>query len=788
VDLRGFVCWLIVVSTAGACSTTDPARSSDAPHPTEASGDDSAPDTPTDVIYETDAYTIESNRLTQGNTEVIAESPERLVRMRPDASDAWEASRDVSQFPSYTSDQPLVDALYRMSLEELLLDIREDGALMAGKKWEGIWTRDISYAALLSLALLAPEATEKSLRAKVDDGRIVQDTGTGGSWPVSTDRVTWALAAWELYTVTGDREWLEDAYGIIERSVRADLENVYDERYGLFRGESSFLDWREQSYPSWMSPRDIYVSLNLATNAVYARTFDILAEMAERLDNPHETWRDLADRTAEAIDDHLWQPERGYYAQYLYGRHHLRRSPRSETLGASLTILFDVASEQRARTMTESLPTLVWGPPCFYPQISEIPSYHNDGIWPFVVSYWTWASAEAGNVLSVQHGLGSLYRASALFLTNKENMVASTGRPEGTELNSDRQLWSVAGNLATVYRVFFGMTPTPEAIELDPLVPRPYGGTRRIEGLAYRGATWTVELVGYGTEVASVTRDGEPVEKPRMPADLEGEHSLTIELAGRPDRRDDVAVELTDPNLDDDGDETSSETDDDSRGINLVDNRFSPNTPEVTLEGETLEWSAVDGADEYAVLENGREVVTRGETSHEVSDPGPFAEYQVVAVGDEGTRSFASEPVTRAEDIVRVPADPEQNAGDGDASSGWTELTSEVGDRLELEVDVPNDGTYLVDVHYANGHGPIDTDNKCAIRTLHVDGEAAGPVVMPQRGDEAWDDFGYSNAVQTPLESGTHTLALVYEPEDVNMNHEVNSARVDHIRLTRFGD
>ena len=39
-----------------------------------------------------------------------------------------------------------------------------------------------------------------SLRRKVDPlGRIVQDTGSGGAWPVSTDRMVWLLAAWEVY-------------------------------------------------------------------------------------------------------------------------------------------------------------------------------------------------------------------------------------------------------------------------------------------------------------------------------------------------------------------------------------------------------------------------------------------------------------------------------------------------------------------------------------------------------------------------------------------------------------
>ncbi len=36
----------------------------------------------------------------------------------------------------------------------------------------------------------------KSLLRKVDPtGRIIQDTGTGGAYPCSTDRMIWAVAA-----------------------------------------------------------------------------------------------------------------------------------------------------------------------------------------------------------------------------------------------------------------------------------------------------------------------------------------------------------------------------------------------------------------------------------------------------------------------------------------------------------------------------------------------------------------------------------------------------------------
>ncbi len=81
-----------------------------------------------------------------------------------------------------------------------------------GEKWHYVWTRDLSYAADLGLAMLDPLRVMNSLDFKLstlragvvkapqvagsDDGlQIIQDTGSGGSWPVSTDRVSWAFGA-----------------------------------------------------------------------------------------------------------------------------------------------------------------------------------------------------------------------------------------------------------------------------------------------------------------------------------------------------------------------------------------------------------------------------------------------------------------------------------------------------------------------------------------------------------------------------------------------------------------
>ena len=132
-------------------------------------------------------------------------------------------------------------------------------------------------------------------------------------------------------------------------------------------------------------------------------------------------------------------------------------SPRAEGLGEALAIIYGDATPAEQSTLVRQRPALPFGTPTFWPFIPGERFYHNATIWPFVTAYGAWAAANAGNTAAVTRGLDDATRTAALFLTNKENMVAATGHYEGTALNSDRQLWSVAGTLAGTYRLLLGM-------------------------------------------------------------------------------------------------------------------------------------------------------------------------------------------------------------------------------------------------------------------------------------------------------------------------------------------
>ncbi|GAA4299820.1 glycogen debranching protein [Nibribacter koreensis] len=672
----------------------------------------------------------------------------------------WKLNKDISRLPQFSSSHVLLDALYNMSLEESMLDIRPDQTFMAGAKWDGVWTRDISYSIVLALAAIHPEISKNSLLRKVKDGRIIQDTGTGGSWPISSDRMTWALAAWEVYVVTGDQNWLQQAFAIIKKSAEEDLLTVQDPKTGLMRGESSFLDWRKQTYPLWMQPVDIYESLNLGTNAVHYQTYRILEQMAQRLGQPSQQYSQLANLIKQGINEKLWSEEHKYYGQYLYGRLHVSLSPKAEALGEALTILYGIADGERQTQVLNNTPQTNYGIPSIYPYIPEIPPYHNNSMWPFVQAYWTWAAAEAGHTAKVSESMSALYRAAALFLTNKENLVATTGDYKGTEINSDRQLWSVAGNLAMVYRVFFGMKFEQDKLVFKPVVPANFAGKKTLTNFPFRKAVLNIKLEGHGTQLKEVYLDGKRLENAEVPASLTGQHTLRMILAGD--------LGTTSPSK-------------------MVEHLFSPTTPQITYKNGVVSWPSVSQAASYKVLYNGKESETKNTTFAIVTGNQIIpTELQVKAVDKNGTESFLSEPLRIDRSIVvelETTISSKAHNAAGFTGKGYTEIKKGQAPFM-FKVQVNENGYYALDFRYANGSGPINTDNKASIRSLAVNGKRIGAMVFPQRGFDEWSNWGYSNAQQLYLPKGIHTFTLSLEASDENMNGDVNEALLDHLRLT----
>ena len=720
-------------------------------------------------LYTSPEYTLYPDRVEQGKmrAEYLSDTHLRsnygdTIHDDRDPRTEWEMASDIPAGPEYRSEQPLVDALFNLAKEEAHRNVEKDGTLRTGAKWSGVWTRDVSYSALLAFAIHNPEAVKTSLRDKVRRGRIVQDTGSGGAWPVSSDRTTWVLAAWEVYQVTGERAWLEEIFPIVAATLADDRKTLVDPETGLYRGESSFLDWREQTYPRWMDNADIYESLCLGTNAVHYRAHEIAGKMADLLGKEAEDFTEVAATLKAAINDRLWLLDKGYYGQYLYGRDHMLVSPRFEALGEALCILFGVADAQQAASIVERSPLTPYGVSCIYPQIPDMPPYHNNGIWPFVQGFWNLAAAKTGNGTALEHGLAAIYRSAGLYLSNYENMVAESGGVMGTEINSHRMLWSIAANLAMVYRVFMGMEFRADGLYFAPSVPESYAGSRTLMGFRYRGATLDITVNGHGQRVKSITVNGERVAVAFVPAGATGRITVDIELEND-------AFPYSD--------------------VTRVDNQSSLPTLWAGRVGDTLQWSRVVGATQYHVYRN-EELFHQTSDNKCTVDPSAYASYQVAGVDADGHEAFASEPVI-VTPVVHIfqaegyaPAAKVSEKCEHYTGKGFVELTLSENREVNWDIAIDRPGTYLVDFRFANGSGPVNTDNKCAIRSLTVNGAYAGAVVFPQRGKDDWSKWGHSNAHRVTLQKGKNRLRLHFEEWNHNMDGEVNRAFIDYLRLT----
>lgn len=740
-----------------------------------------------DIVVATEAYTWKGDTLYQDEFKAWAENAYEIhstYKGRPGyfmpIDQIWKKKNDLSEYPVVSGGNPLLEAVYNMGLDEMVNAVEPDTTLRTGKEWAGVWTRDVSYSIILSMAALQPEASMISLLKKInEEGQIIQDTGSGGAWPISTDRMIWTVAAWEIYKVTGDKKWLEKVYPVVVNSIAKDAQTVISEN-GLVKGETSFIDWREQSYPRWMQTVDISQSEAMGTNVLYAAALNCASEMAEVLGKQKEAaeFKKASEELASKINSTFWMDDKGYYGMYTYGRDNLILNPRAETLGESLAILYDIAPADRQKSISENNPITKYGPAIFYPQIADIPNYHNNALWPFVASYWTLAQAKAGNEQGVLEGIGSVVRPAALFATNKENFNLDNG-DIFTELNSSNMLWSLSGNLALTNQLLFGIHFEKDGLRISPFVPEALSGERTISNFPYRGSKINLTVTGFGNKISKMTINGKPYDfekNPVIPAKmLSGNVNIKVDMNNQPI-----------PPM----------------KLNRVANSKAPLTPitwmefDETLPSEALQtgkpnllvWNPIEYIAEYKVLKDGKEVGRTRQTSYAATEPG---EWQVIGVSTEGVESFASEPrsnrpsqfidfeeesVTAISPEISYPSDKIE----GFHGKGFVE-TDKSNASVVRTVTIPHDGIYSISYRYSNGNGPVNTENKAAIRSLYVDGKDVGTIVMPQRGVANWNDWGKSNSIKVKLTEGEHTIVLKYNPEDQNMNLKTNHALIDGI-------
>ena len=405
---------------------------------------------------------------------------------------------------------PLFDGLFAMAQDDLGRDSVtsiKDGAFDHGRpmpchcfetgaNWHYVWTRDLSYAVDLGLWRFDPARARNGLEFKLSGVRTknapqglypMQDTGSGGSWPISTDRIVWFLGARHLLD---DRAFADKTWQALNDTLAQDRRYIFDPATGLYRGETSFLDWRQQTYPEWAASDVTFIghSFALSTNVLHYEALRLAARLAtQRHDARAATYAAQADALKQAINAHFWRADRGMYMSYIGGNGLPVEA--YDLLGLSLAVTSGVADAERARESLTHYPAWPAGSPVIWPERADQPIYHNRAIWPFVSAYALRAARVTRQPDLIAHELHSLLRGAALAGSNMENFDLATqsthvddGKLGGPVVDSKRQLWSVAGYLDMVTEGVFGLEDDGSVKPELPvsLVPLLFGAHDRI--------------------------------------------------------------------------------------------------------------------------------------------------------------------------------------------------------------------------------------------------------------------------------------------------------------------
>ncbi|MEM6294098.1 MAG: hypothetical protein AAGA54_22660 [Myxococcota bacterium] len=720
------------------------------------------------------------------------------------------------------SGHDLFDALYTLSLEETRENSVESiqdfafnngaevpcgGCFETGRKWNYVWTRDTAYAVDLGLAGLDPMRARNSLDFKLSERRgggdlqIVQDTGTGGSYPVSSDRVSWAVGAWELLAQLDGEE--RDAFAArtleaLTNTLDHDRGIVYDPADGLYYGEQSFLDWREQTYPEWTAGDVVHIGMSkaLSTNLLHYRAMRVAASLADEAGDAkrRDRFEGWADALRTAIRDHFWLEDEGQFSTFITTGLDVAPVRRFDLLGSSFAVLFDVATEAQAAQIVAGYPHYGPGAPVAWPQLQNIPIYHNRGEWPFVTAYWLRAAAKAGNATVAEKMMRALIRGAAVNLSNMENFEAASGAPwvdegpsSGPVVNSQRQLWSVAAYVSMVHHTLFGLQAEEDGLHVRPFVPAGlrtslFAGTNEIvlNDFRYRGRSINVVLAlpeDAGTGALQVD------------AMFVGETEIEGDLLEGLEDGDCVYVRLT-AGAGDDGDITET-TDANWQDV------FSPRTPQITgVSGAggqvTLDLATTEASDvTWRIYRDGEVVAdalpgsTTSWTDPDFDANGSATPCYVAELTftSSGTHSQHSTPQcwwgpgsTRVTLIGASSMVNEGGVGSTNHGRFHYEAWGDDGHTLTVPSFTPSQsGTHLFQVGYGNGAGPVSTGITCAVKRVVVEEVVSGDevareiLIMPHLGD--WSIWALSSFAEADLTAGVEYRVTIEGDDDaVNMS------------------
>lgn len=158
-----------------------------------------------------------------------------------------------------------------------------------------------------------------------------------------------AWAAWELYSLNPNRDFLREVYPKLKKYLEWDLSHMDRMQTGLLQWQFSGPDSGMDNSPRFDDGPD-FDAVDL--NCFVANECQVLELMARelRLANEAKHWMRLGRWLSQKINDHLWHEEDGFY----YDRRKDRSWIRIKTVDDFLPLFAGVASKERAAILVEN--------------------------------------------------------------------------------------------------------------------------------------------------------------------------------------------------------------------------------------------------------------------------------------------------------------------------------------------------------------------------------------------------------------------------------------------------
>ncbi len=658
-------------------------------------GDNAMPDT---AIVSNERFTLTGDSLIMSDTVIYSPDGATIMSNIPSAdgkNKSIELSSKDNSIAVMRSEHTLVDALSLLSAQ--IISSHNANLQFAS-------SNDMYDAIGLALSYTNPTLSMQLLRGKVENGRVVGDNTD--FYPAHNDRLAWVTAAWRVYLVTGDREWLRWAYNVADATLRHDQDIAFDDNTSMAHGSSSDYTLLTSELPAWMGNNEVYACYTLNNNIIAAGALRDMASMADELGIDGSDLELQATHCIDAINSTMWNENRGRYTAMIYGEPFNQQAPCTDNHAQALAVMWGLADDDdRASTLIEKTAVTHCGVNTFYPAraYNADPALNEQG-WGVLQGLWNMAAAHVDNDNALRRGLAALWRAQLLYSTR---LASSTS----TQLDVAMAM----SNVAMTHRLLAGMTFEPQGIEFAPVVPSCLPGDKQLMGVSYRGATLDITIKGTGHEVDFILLDDKRIDGTFIEASLlTGRHSIVI---------------------------TMSQGHMGAQGATIVSQRtIRPDEPMIMWNGDSASIFNYTPSMVYKLVVDGSRFYSIDDSTFMLPKIDKFAQVAVVA-SNSRCYSYTSRPLTM-----------------GGKSYVYAAIADEAShsDNINVNVNVSQAGTYMLNVNYISPATSID------VRTVSANTHRMGIVVMSGLGTDSV--ASQSNIIPVDLLKGANTITVTAHP------------------------